>query len=441
MRILFCVEFYYPSVGGAQEVVRQLAERMVSHGHAVSIATSKIPTRKSSTHNGVKVEEFAVSGNRVRGMQGEVERYQEYLEKSDFDIVMFYAAQQWTFDAAWAVMPSISAHKVLVPCGYSGLFQPSYQTYFNELPAILRVMDVVVYHAENYRDINFGKSLGLDNDVLIPNGADVLEFSVAKSSDYRQSICDSSTFILLTVGTMTGMKGHMELARAYADADFGRQKTALILNGNTPELHGRRASTARLFTMLARQYGLIYALRHGLKMFLRHYGVQIGEISSIQDWAERINRNQGELKRVIVTDLPRDQLIQAYLNADLFVFASNVEYSPLVLFEACAAGLPFLSVPVGNAAEIAAWTGGGELCEAPVDERGFTRALPSVLARRIEALVEDPEKLARLGRNGLMASRRRYNWDAIAGEYEDLFIGLIEKSSLRVANDVATPAI
>ena len=87
---------------------------------------------------------------------------------------------------------------------------------------------------------------------------------------------------------------------------------------------------------------------------------------------------QGSNKRVVVTDLPRADLVQAYMNADLFVFASYVEYSPLVLFESAAAGTPFLSVPVGNAAEIASWTGGGVICPALQDEQGYTKVDPKV---------------------------------------------------------------
>ncbi len=59
------------------------------------------------------------------------------------------------------------------------------------------------------------------------------------------------------------------------------------------------------------------------------------------------------LKTVLQTELPRSEVVELFFAADLFIFASKVEYSPLVLFEACAAGLPFVSVPVGNAAEIA----------------------------------------------------------------------------------------
>ena len=36
MQFLFCCEFYYPSIGGVQEVMRQIAERMVLRGHQVT---------------------------------------------------------------------------------------------------------------------------------------------------------------------------------------------------------------------------------------------------------------------------------------------------------------------------------------------------------------------------------------------------------------------
>jgi glycosyltransferase involved in cell wall biosynthesis len=113
--------------------------------------------------------------------------------------------------------------------------------------------------------------------------------------------------------------------------------------------------------------------------------------------------------------------VQAYLNSDLFVFASNVEYSPLVLFEAAAAGLPFLSVPVGNAEEIARWTGGGEICPAPRDAQGYTRVEPRVLAERMQVLAADREKLKRMGEAGRRSWLERFTWAKIADQYEALF--------------------
>ena len=42
MKILHTVEFYHPSVGGMQEVVKQLSERLVRLGHNVTVATSQL---------------------------------------------------------------------------------------------------------------------------------------------------------------------------------------------------------------------------------------------------------------------------------------------------------------------------------------------------------------------------------------------------------------
>lgn len=422
MKILFCVEFYYPSVGGAQEVVRQIAERMQSFGHTVSVATTRIGTRGSANHNGVRIIEFSVSGNRAYGLSGEVDRYQNFLTDSDFDVVMFYAAQQWTFDAAWPVMPKIKARKVFVPCGYSCLFEAAYRSYFEELPAVLKQVDSLIYHAEEYRDVRFGKSLGLGSGTLIPNGADTMEFSVPKDPAFRQSILvDPEEFVILTVGTMTGLKGHLELLKSFAVADFGDRKATLILNGNSLDRGQQHLSRSRLFLNLLRQFGLMHTSCRIAKSFLRRQRPLGDPARSIRGWADKINKEQGGRKKVIIVDLPRESLVQAYLNADLFVFASNIEYSPLVLFEACAAGLPFLSVPVGNAAEIAAWTEGGLLCHAPVDSRGYTRAAPTALAHRMEEMASDHQGLRRLSRSGQEATRRRYNWDYISREYEHLF--------------------
>ena len=116
-------------------------------------------------------------------------------------------------------------------------------------------------------------------------------------------------------------------------------------------------------------------------------------------------------------------LVQAYLAADLFVFASRIEYSPLVLFEAAAAGTPFLTVPVGNADEIVRWTGGGVLCEATKDDRGYTRVDPGTLADAMARCMKDRERLRRLGATARERWRNYFTWKIVAGYYEDILAG------------------
>ena len=94
MKILHTVELYYPSKGGMQEVVKQISERLVQAGHNVTVATSKLSDRNSKTVGGVNIEEFELSGNLVRGITGDIKKYQEYLLSPDFGIITNFAARQ-----------------------------------------------------------------------------------------------------------------------------------------------------------------------------------------------------------------------------------------------------------------------------------------------------------------------------------------------------------
>ncbi len=136
-------------------------------------------------------------------------------------------------------------------------------------------------------------------------------------------------------------------------------------------------------------------------------------------------------KTVLRLDLQREKVVEAFFEADLFVFASKVEYSPLVLFEAAAAGTPFLTVPVGNAAEIVRWTGGGWLCPADVDDRGYTKVSPNVLALEMEKAVRSPDYLRKLGEAGRKAWLDRFTWAKIAKSYERILRGETVMSPLQ----------
>lgn len=48
MKIFHCVESYYPAVGGMQEVVKQLSERLACLGHDVTVVTRFHPDRNFS---------------------------------------------------------------------------------------------------------------------------------------------------------------------------------------------------------------------------------------------------------------------------------------------------------------------------------------------------------------------------------------------------------
>jgi glycosyltransferase involved in cell wall biosynthesis len=402
--------------------MRQIAERLAARGHCITVATAQSPARNFDTLKGVRIKEFCVSGNTVGGMVGEIEQYRNYVIKGDFDVIMIKAAQQWTFDALWPVLYRIKAPKVFIPCGFSGLYEPAYAAYYRQMPDILRKFDHLIFYASAYRDIDLARAHGLENFSIIPNGASELEFNAAADPSFRtrHNISDSS-FLFLTVGSFTGIKGHLELAKAFAVMELDQDAHAtLILNGNKlPLWDNNLGGFWNKFISSVRIDGLASTFE---KIFTKALGTMV----TPQDVMRLVNRTQLN-KQVLLTDYPRHDLIQAFMSSDLFVFASNVEYSPLVLFESAAAGTPFLTVPVGNAEEIAQWTGGGVVCPASRDAKGYTRVDPSELARYMSRLVRDEALRKKLGTEGRRNWQVKFTWDKISREYEAIFLRLLEE--------------
>jgi glycosyltransferase involved in cell wall biosynthesis len=440
MRLLFCCESYPPVGGGVAEVMRQIAERMVRAGHEVVVATAHVPERDFDVLNGVRVRGFRVNGNMARGLAGEVESYRDFVVNARVDAVLIKAAQQWAFDALWPVLDRIFARKVFIPCGFSGLYESSFADYYKQMPAVLRKFDHLIFYAESYRDIDFARAHGITNFSVVPNGASEDEFDASMDSAIRARLgAGAGDFIFLTVGNPILMKGHREIAEAYARLATDGRPTVLILNANWSRPWRVPAGLGRLqpaLTALWRSWqamrpmaGLVYrsgqALRRtGWRGFRAHWRAGMRRRLSwreLERWVTRADAQPG--KKVIRVDLPRADLIETFKAADLFVFASSVEYSPLVLYEATAAGTPFLSVPVGNAEEIARWTAAGVICPAAQDDDGYTRVDPRVLAEEMRRCMNDSALLAKLGKAGRENWRARFTWDKIAPEYESVLHG------------------
>src|SRR3990170_6486402 len=324
MNILHTVENYYPSQGGMQEVVKQLSERLVSLGHKVMVATSKDINRRSKKINKVSIIEFDIKGKMVEGIVGETEKYKELLLNSKFDIITNFAAQQWATDIMFPILDEIKAKKVFVPTGFSSLYQPEYEEYFNSMKTWMKKYDMNVFLSDNYRDINFARKNKIKKINLIPNGAGKDEFSSKITIDIRKYLkIPDKDFLILLVGSHTGLKGHKEAISIFSKARI--KKATLLIVANSF------------------QDGCIKSCK------MRNIIFNISP--------NRLNDNKG----LIITSLSRKETITAYRQSDLFLFPSNIECSPLVLFESAAAKLPFLTTDVGNAREIIKWTNGGKL--------------------------------------------------------------------------------
>lgn len=390
MKILHCVELYFPSIGGMQEVVRQLSERLVSAGHEVTVATRKLNERKESTHNGVAIIEFDIQGNYAYGMKGEVEAYRKFLLSSRYDIVTFFAAQQWATDIALPILDQIRGKKISVPTGYSGFYMPEFQTYFSQMKSWIFGYDMNIYLSHDYTDIRFAQENGVTHLTVIPNGAGENEFLLSSTLDIRKELnIPKNHFILLHVGTYTGAKGHQEAIEIFLRSSIPH--ATLLMIGDKAEKYEERY------------------IKKPLMFFLR-----------------LINKLKGD-KRIIFDSFSREHTVAAYQQSDLFLFPSNIECSPIVLFECAAAGLPFISTEVGNAAEIAQWTHGGEIMPTRKDANRFSHPILSGSVKLLNSLYNNKEKRKEMSDTSRKIWKEKFSWEVIAKQYEELYLEISKK--------------
>ena len=389
MRIYHCVESYYPSVGGMQEVVKQLSERLVQLGHEVIVLTRHHNERTFSELNGVKLETFKINGNPLEVKDTEDQRYVDYLLTLQGDVITFFAAQQWATNLALPILNQIKAKKVSVPTGYSGLYWPMFKEYFESMKTWIHGYDMNVYLSYDYRDINFARENGVTKWMVIPNGAAADEFLAEEKTNVRKELgASDDEFLILHVGSYTGWKGHREAMDMFLRSDI-KQGTLLMIGNHY-----------QYFKLPIYKFPLLK-----LRLFL--------------------NKLFGK-KRIVFNYFSREFTVAAYKQADLFLFPSNIECSPIVLFECAAAKLPFLSTDVGNSVEIAQWTSGGEILPTHKDASGFSHADIAGSVKVLNRLYADKTKRRQLGEKAFENWKEKYSWEVITKQYETLYKDLLK---------------
>lgn len=387
MRILHTVEFYSPCLGGAQEVVRQLSRHMARQGHDVTVATSYLSERSKDVIEGVKIAPFKIKGRSATGMEGEIEKYQTFVRDGSFDVVMSYAAQQWATDALLDVLDTLPCAKVLSPCGFSGLHQPMFADYFRRMPGWLEGYDRLIFHTKNYRDIDFARKCGYESkSYIVPNGAGEDEF-LEPPTDFRKKYqIPEDIPVILTIGSHTGVKGHAEAIRIFSKARIG--KAVLLVVGNPIPGAGcyRQCQVQAMMASL----------------------LTLGK------------------RKVQLYDLPRPDVVGAFNAADLFLFTSNIECSPLVLFEAAASGLPFLSADVGNSVEIAEWTQAGQIIPTRRDANSESHVDELIATRMLEEMIENKAMRDDLGQKGKNLWKKYFTWEKLVHNYLEVYQSAVE---------------
>jgi glycosyltransferase involved in cell wall biosynthesis len=423
MKLLHVAESYPPHQTGVAEQVYRISAGLSALGHEVAVATGEGPEGQPGADppapGSIPVARYRIAGNAAAGMSGQVAAYQEHLRADASQLVTVFCAQQWSADAAFPVLEQIRARKVFVPVGLSGLHHPAWAAYYRELPAHLRCFDAHILLSSTYQDAEFLRQHRIGPVFTIPNGAASEEFGRDPVAGWRARRGVGRRHLIVLIGNHTGWKGHVESMRLLA-ASGVRDATLLII--------GRASAEAPSLRGLARNL-----VRH--RAWCPH-GPGCGVLC--QERAAAFNRSRLAVARgleVRLAELPRSEVVAALFAADLMLFPSNVECSPIVLFEAAAAGLPFLATDVGNVPEIAAWTGAGEVLPTRRLWRGLRRVDVAAGAAQLARRLADRDWLSACRQRGRSAWRSHFTWEAIAARYAAVYQAVIEGRAAELAGD------
>ena len=373
MNILICSEFFHPSVGGAQKVALELSKNFRSKRHSISIATSILHSKQKKFEklNNISIYRFQIKGNFINGMSGEIGRYQKFLKNKGFDVIMFYAAQQWTFDAAIEILDKIKSNIYLATCGFSRINNFRYKKYYQLLSKLLKKLNCNIVHSNNYQDSKFLKSNKIKNSVLIPNASSGEFFFKKKKKFLKKFNINHHDFNILNVSTFKFNKG---------------QDLSIL---------------AFFFLKNKNKINLIFVGDEFSSFFYKVY------LKILKSLVQFFHKNK---KIYFLEKIKRENVIDIFFECRIFLFTSRIECSPLVLFESSAAGLPFVSLNVGNSKEIANWIGSGVV---------FSNI--KNLSLYLDKLINNKKKRDELSKQGINRVKTEYNWNKISLKYLQTF--------------------
>ena len=360
MNILICSEFYFPQVGGVEEHNFQISNYFHKLGHHVELVTSFNKNRKTK-NNLIKVNQFKIYGNLVKGYSGETLNYQNFLLKNKFDIIFVNAAQQWTCDLLLPIIKDIKAKKIFFPCGFSRLNNILYIPYFKLLKNLINYFDAIVCVSKNYQDYKFIKENYKKKIHIIENGASIIKPIYSKDEFEKKYNINKYDKIICNISNIKFLKGQDRVISILREIKKKNIKIFLIGNNMSS----------------------LYYLYIKIIVFL-------------------FNKNQND-KKIIFLSPKRDEALTILHYSDIFIFGSRTEYDPLVIKEAMLASKKFISYDVGIINKYA--------------KLGF-----GFCSKNKKKLITKLEKFLQSGHTYYKPNKINiYNWDNVMVKYAKIF--------------------
>ncbi len=383
MKIAYVTAFYYPTIGGVEQVVKELAERYVKQGHEVHVFTSDWNKNKR-----IKIKEEIINGVKVH-------RHYHILRVANFATVfpsVLWSLSKYKFDIihthvsghAHTFFGSLIAKLTKTPlihtthCPWTDSFRSftgkllvklSYKT-LNKLSfkwsnKIIAITPWEIPFIEKYG----GKK---EKIIVIPNGVDNIFFNKIKNNNFKKQF---------------GIKDQIVLFFGRLNPTKGPDK----------------------FVLAAKE---ILKENKNIKFLI--VGPDEGMLSKVKELSK-------DEENILILEPIREKskIAEMYQASDIYVMPSFREGLPLTLFEALASGLPIIASPVN-----------GIPFEIKEPENGFFVNYGDIngLKEKIIFLLNNKKLSKEISKNNIEKAKK-YSWDLIADKTMSLYKEVIKSKN------------
>lgn len=357
---IFC-NFSAPHQGGSERVIHEVAKRLNNRDDC-SVSVYSFST---------KLPEVIDKVNYIPCLKG----YGCLDQINRHDHVLIYSDSFWVFET---IVNNIDSIKPDVSVAMVGMYHMrEHKDCFERFMKNIHRFRVITH--SKYDDYKFCKKHKIKVNV-IPNGIDIGEFS-DNNVNFREKYNIKEKHILLNVASFFYGKGQDYLADIGKELAKTRDDFIIIQISNT--------------------ISYPYAKR-------------------FKDQCMNKFQKAGFNYRFL-TDIPREDVVGAFLDSDLFVFTSQKEVFPLVILEAMLARTPWVSMGVGN---LDNQEGGLYIEGQKKDNKGYLLLGEREILRYVELinkLLNNPHLRRYLQEIGQGEILDLYKWDKIVNKYHKVF--------------------
>ena len=321
LKIVHILPFYDPVIGGMEELVKNIAESLVSKGHEVDIFTADSGHRgkflgrpKTEKIGGVNVFRF-----RPLFQFGFISFFPGIIPalfKKDYDIIHLHAYRHFhteigSWVGRWRGIPTVlHGHG---PFYYQNIsrFKLFCYRFYDKLVkhTVLKNVSSIIAFTKIEREAYIERGADSGKIVIIPNGVRDIFFGKSAGGGFLKVQGLSDKKIVLSVGRIHPNKRLDVLVNAFAEV-----------------------------------------LKHEPNAFLVLIGPDGGGYAALEALAKNLNLGQ-HFKWLGVLE-SHETLAEAYASAACFVLPSDYEPFGLVMLEAMAASKPVVAVNTGGPSEI-----------------------------------------------------------------------------------------